>query len=127
MKSYLIDTSILIDFLRQKDKSTTLLQKLAVSRAYMSISIISHTELYAGKSVWTNEKAQLDLELLLSGLRILPLTEEISCHAGKLRASYNMNLIDALIASTAITHGLPLMTLNRKHFSPINELSLVDL
>lgn len=38
--------------------------------------------------------------------------------------SHSMQLGDALIAATALEHGLTVLTANTKHFSPISEPSI---
>jgi predicted nucleic acid-binding protein len=38
--------------------------------------------------------------------------------------SHSLQLADALIASTAITNGLPLLTGNDKHYSIIKEIEV---
>jgi len=40
---------------------------------------------------------------------------------------YRKKVPDILIAGTAMSHNLPLATLNRKHFERIKDLQLVDL
>lgn len=124
MKIYLIDTSILIDFLRRKDKKETLLYRLVDKKYTLFISIITHTELYAGKSVWEQTQARHELDLLFSGLTIVPLDEDISKRAGKIRAVHGNNLLDTIIAATAIEKRISLVTLNVKDFERITELSL---
>ena len=56
----------------------------------------------------------------MNGLVSLPITPEISSVMLQLMAKYclsnRLNLPDALIAATALHHGLPLYTLNRKDF-----------
>lgn len=120
----LLDTSVIIDFLRRKDKERSLLYSLAKKDYQIHLSIITHTELYAGKSVWENKKAAIELETLFSGMNLLLLDEEISKSAGKIKALYNIHLIDAIIAATAIYHELDLATLNLKDFQKIKGLKL---
>lgn len=48
----------------------------------------------------------------------------ISENAGKIRASYNVNLIDAVITATALTEKLPLATINTKDFEKIRGIRL---
>lgn len=124
MAKILLDTSIIIDFLKRKDKVKTLLFSLAQSDYPLYISIITHTELYAGKSIWENQKAQEELEALFSGIDILPLGTEISKKAGAVKAKYNLNLLDAIIAATTITHNLSLAALNLKDFQKIKAVNL---
>ncbi len=124
MAKILLDTSIIIDFLRRKDKGKTLLFSLSKNDDSLYISIITHTELYAGKSIWENQKAQEELEALFSGIDMLPLETEISKKAGEIKAKYNLNLLDAIIAATAITHNLSLATLNLKDFQKVRAVNL---
>lgn len=125
MKPVLIDTSILIDFLRASHKEKTPFMHLVEQGTELFVSIITHTELYAGKSVWEKPQARKELEILFSGIKILPITTSISTMAGKIRASYSTDLIDALIAATAIENGYSLATLNRKDFEKIEGIRLV--
>jgi predicted nucleic acid-binding protein len=43
----------------------------------------------------------------------------------KYALSHSVHVADALIAATAISHGLPLLTANFKHFSAIGGLEVV--
>jgi len=124
MKRVLLDTSVIIDFLRRKDKDKTLLFVLAQQEINLYISIITHTELYAGKSVWENKNAKEELETLFSGMKILPLEHNISQKAGEIKAKYNLNLLDAIVAATSILHSLELVTLNIKDFDKVKEINL---
>ncbi len=126
MIKILLDTSIIIDFLRRKDKENTLLYSI-VKRGYQPfVSIITHTELYAGKSVWENKRAQEELEALFSGIQLMPLESEISQKAGELKVKYNMNLLDAIIAATALVNKLEVFTLDTKDFEKIKEIKRID-
>jgi len=118
MKRLLLDTSVVIDFLRRADKKQTLLYKLSTEQC--ALSFITHTELFAGKSVWESKKAKEELDTLFSGLTILPFDVAISEKAGSLKAAYdNIDLLDCIIAATAFHHDMELATLNTKDFSPI--------
>lgn len=125
MKGILIDTSIIIDYLRQKDKSKTIQIQLEQSQAQLYTSIITHTECFSGKSVWERREAFQALQLYFSDIEILPLEEKISEKAGEIRSKTGKNLADAIIAATAVHHKLNLATLNRKDFEKIKGLHLV--
>lgn len=120
----LLDSSAIVDFLRVKDKNSTILQQLADKNYQLYISIITHTELYAGKRIWESTAAGKELELVLSGLEILNLDTTISKNAGKIRSEYDLKIADAIIASTAISHKLDLATLNVKDFEKIKGIKL---
>lgn len=124
MKKILVDTSVIIDYTRRQDKEKSLFVKLAYEKYGLYISIITHTELYAGKSVWEKREAQHALETLLSGLNIISMSEVISKKAGEIRAKQNIRFLDAIIAATAIANSLDLVTLNTKDFVGIKGLRL---
>lgn len=124
MKKVLVDTSVVIDFLRRKDKENSLFFTLVQHKYQLFLSIVTHTELYAGKSVWVKRKAQEELQTLFSGSELLPLREEVSKKAGEIKARYNSSLLDAIIAATAFVHRLPLVTLNEKDFDKIADITL---
>lgn len=126
MKKLLLDTSVIIDFLRRKEKEDTLLYKLSSEDLY--VSIVTHTELYSGKSVWEKNEARKELEALFSGITILPLLPVISKAAGKIKAyNHDRSLLDCIIASTALTQAIELVTLNTKDFETISELKLFQI
>lgn len=121
----LLDTSVIIDFLRRDNKPATWLYHLARSQSNLAASIITHTELYAGKSIWEKPKALQELRIIFSGLSLIPLTEVISETAGKYAATHHLNLIDGIIAATATVGNHNLATLNQKHFQKIPGLKLI--
>lgn len=119
----LLDTSIVIDFLRRKDKQKTLFYQVADEELY--VSIISHTELYAGRSVWEKKEAQAELEELFSGLVILPLETRISQKAGSFKMLHTeISLLDCIIGATAFIHKLEIATLNVKDFRKMEQIRL---
>ncbi|OGD84426.1 hypothetical protein A3B51_03485 [Candidatus Curtissbacteria bacterium RIFCSPLOWO2_01_FULL_41_18] len=126
MAKILLDTSVIIDFLRRKNKDKSTLFMLANGKNELFCSIITHTELYAGKSVWQSTKAKQEIEILFSGIKILALDEAISKLSGQLRSTYDMNLLDAIIAATAVNYSLELATLDLKDFKAIKGLKLVE-
>lgn len=123
MANLLVDTSIIIDYLRQIDKSQTILVNLE-GEFKVSISLITHTESYCGKSIWEKKSAKEILQKILSDIQTLPITEEISEKAGEIRARYETSITDAIVAATAIHHKLKLATLNLKDFEGIKSLKL---
>lgn len=122
----LLDSSLIIDFLRRQDKSSSWLYALSTTGYQLYASIITHTELHAGKSVWEKSEAREELMEIFSGIKLLRLTKDISEQAGQLRALYDTDLIDAIIAATAITQQLQLATLNQKHYTRIANLKLLS-
>lgn len=126
MSKVLLDTSVIIDFLRQKNKADTLLYKLAKSEN-LFVSIVTHTEIYAGKSVWEKKGAKQEVEDLFSGFTILPMITEISEIAGNLKAyNHDRSLLDCIIGATAKYHNLDLATFNSKDFKAMAGVKLLE-
>jgi len=121
-----LDTSILIDYYRKKEKSKTLFVKLSIKYSF-SISVITKMEILIGitethKDFWKS---------VFQKIEIIPLTEpETGIAADIVRNLTKQNKIigikDILIGSTAISKGLKLATLNKKDFNKIEGLELVE-
>lgn len=124
MSKVLIDTSIIIDAIRQKNIEQTIFYKLAENYEELSISILTHAESYAGKSVWESKKAMAALEVLFLKVEVLYPDINISRAAGKIQSEHSIGIVDSLIAATALAHSLPLATLNTKHFEKVKGLKL---
>lgn len=120
----LVDTSVIIDFLRQKDKTTTWLYSLSQQHQLFA-SIITHTELHAGRNIWKDPTAYSELSDIFSALKLIPLTKIVSHLAGQIRSTHDVSLIDAIIAATALSQKLPLATINQKHFNKIPHLKIL--
>ncbi len=126
MSKLLIDTSVIIDFLRRKDKKDTLLYQISGNDLY--ISIITHAELYSGKGVWEKQNVKEALENVLEEISIIPLNEKMSQKSGHLKAQYyNTSLFDCIIAATASSNDIKLVTFNTKDFKNIKGLTLFEL
>ncbi len=125
-KDLLLDTSVIIDFLRIGDKSESIFYNLISKDINLFSSILTHAELYSGRSVWEKRVAYEELGIIFEGVEIVGVTKKISMEAGKIRAKYDLDLIDSIIASTAIQLDLPLVSLNFKDFSKVEGLELLN-
>ena len=123
--SVLLDTSVVIDFLRAKNRNETKFYKLAEKGVNLYISILTYAELHAGKSVWESQKALNSLQKILSGLTVIYLSEVTAREAGRIRATYKLDLIDSIIAATALEKDISLATLNTKHFTKVTGLNVI--
>lgn len=114
----LIDTDVLIWMTRGHMGATTKLQKMVPWR----ISAVTYMELAKGCRN-KEELARIKKGLVLCQTDIVPLNVAISDLAMQLidayALSHSLQLGDALIAATALEHGLTVLTANSKHFSPI--------
>lgn len=66
------------------------------------------------------------LEIAFDRMRVLPLDEHVEQRAIELRQQKNMALGDAVIAATALVHGLKLVTRNVADFEHITGLELLN-
>ncbi|MBU4210927.1 PIN domain-containing protein [Patescibacteria group bacterium] len=126
-KKLLVDSSIVIDYLRKGCTKKTVFYRL--TRKYkMYVSFLIYAELFAGKSVWKKKEARNELEKILSGMTILFFDNiSIAIEAGRIRAEHGLDLVDSVIASVAKKEKMVLATLNSKHFKKVKGLKLVDL
>ncbi len=110
----LIDTNIVIEFLRGSLNAAAWFDALDERPAISAISVL---ELYAGVRSQRDER---DIVAVRQQLSCLPIGEEIAEDAGSFmrhfHKSHGIDIPDAIIAATAEHHGLRLATLNVKHF-----------
>jgi hypothetical protein len=119
----LVDTDVLIWYMRGNAKALRAIEALDE----FSISVVAYIELVQG----LRNKAELNnLRNFLQSrtVPVLQVTETISATAMFLveqhHFSHSLGFSDAIIAATAMSHGLPLMTANAKHYRIIQNLIL---
>lgn len=122
--SYLLDTSVIIDYLRLQEKEKTVLFQLSALQTHLFISVLTYAELFAGTKVWESKQTMLSLESVLSGLTVLPLNLPTARLGGKIRSLYKIDIVDSMIAATALLNDLTLSTSNFKDFKKIDGLML---
>jgi len=122
MPQYLFDTDVIIDYLRGVDQAVKFFETFDSG---FTTSAVTVAELYTGVK---GNAEQHDLAFFLSLFTVFPLTEEIAIEAGSMRRTYfkshGMGLADAMIAATAKAHELTLISLNSRHFSMLDNLSV---
>lgn len=120
MSRLLIDTDVLIDFLRGLEQAKDFIASLP-EQAY--VSAITVAELHVGVR---NGKERAVLTEFLDTLDTIALDAETAANGGLLRRDYGkshgVGLNDALIAATAINKRLQLVTLNEKHCPMVKNL-----
>jgi len=121
--SYLLDTCILVDFLRGNKSIYDIL--VGNKDVNLSMSTITMMELVLGAF---NKKEVLYIQKAFSNINIVYINEEISKLGQKLLINYNKshNLLidDALIAATSLVTKLELMTYNKADFQYIPNIKL---
>lgn len=113
MADLLVDTDIFVDHLRGS-------RRFRPGDQVVWYSVVTRAELFAGRG--TDEGP---VGRLLAPFRELPVDREIAERAGRLRRDLSVPMADALIAATAVEHGLGLVTRNVRDFDRVPSLVLV--
>ncbi|MCS7265546.1 MAG: type II toxin-antitoxin system VapC family toxin [Armatimonadetes bacterium] len=110
-----LDSDVLIDHLRGYRKYVGYISRYERGELKGYVSTITVAELLAAKR--TREIAERrKVEKLLSLFTIVPVDISIATLAGELRRDYGLNLPDAIVAATAMSLGLVLVTRNIRHY-----------
>lgn len=131
MNGYLIDTSVIINFLRDKGSTIETINNL---EGELNSSYICLAELYEGVSrVMEKEKAEKAVLDFFSGLNfVYGIDKEIAKRFGQIRADLKIKGeiiedLDILLAATCLANNLILITANLKHFSRIDKLEVLPI
>lgn len=114
MADLLVDTDVCIDHLTGR-------ARLSGRRSRLGYSVITRAELRAGVSS-AGEGEQV--RRLLAALTEYPVDRQIAEEAGRIRSEVGIRLPDALIAATALVHGLTVDTRNLSDFQRVPGLRL---
>lgn len=116
----LLDTNVLIDHMRNRDVAVAFVTALPRKP---SASVLTLAELMAGARNRNEERA---IGAMQGWVHFLDVDAAIASRAGQLikhfQKSNGLDDFDAVIAATAEHHGLPLATLNVKHFPMFRKL-----
>ena len=89
-----------------------------------AVSAVSYVEVLGYHRLTEQERQHF--ETFFAAAPVLPLSQDVLEQAVKLRQLRKMTLGDALIAGTALVHGLTLVTRNADDFNWIAGLSLLN-
>jgi predicted nucleic acid-binding protein len=119
-ESFLLDTDVLVDFLRGYTKAVAFVNAQS-SRIILSSIVVA--ELYAGVK---GDEEQAALDNFVSLFRIVPVGADIAKAGGLYKRDYGkshgVGLADAILAATAETENAVLKTLNTKHYPMLQGL-----
>lgn len=121
-----VDTSILIDYLRGGNKWEDVVREVKVEGEFF-LPTIAIFELFAGESTRKPQTQKKILDII-DFFQKIELTEEIAKKAGELYRDIRKDLQspDYIVAASALRIGGSVVTLNRKHFEQIPGLSLFE-
>ncbi|MCL2270623.1 MAG: type II toxin-antitoxin system VapC family toxin [Treponema sp.] len=121
--NYLLDTCILIDYLRGEPSVHNLLVKN--SKIKLSMSTITMMELIIGafnkREIYYIQKAFKEIDIIYIDNDISEIAENLIIKYSK---SHNLQINDALIAATSIKMDIELLTFNVSDYKFIPEIKL---
>lgn len=121
---YLADTNTIIDLVVGRLPAagiSWLEQQLA--RQTVAISVVTRIELLT-KTEPAAEYATM--QSFVQSVAVLPLDEPVTEHTIRLRQQHRVKLPDAIIAATALAHGLTLITRNVSDFQALTGLAVLN-
>jgi tRNA(fMet)-specific endonuclease VapC len=129
MRSSLLDTSILIAFLRGEEDVVSKVEAYLEEFDLLSLSIITYYEILRGLKYIENEKKLRGFEQLMDKSEIITLAREVMDRASEIYAELKRRgeLIedaDILIAASCLVKGMVLVTDNEEHFRRIEKLEV---
>lgn len=130
MKKIFVDSNYVIDYLRGRNYTKPLIEKISGKEIEAYISAATLFELYVGALLSNNpEKKFEDIEALLGWFQVVDINKEIMHITAKIYVSLRkkgsmIELQDIFIAASSIAMGLPLLTNNKKHFERIANLEV---
>jgi predicted nucleic acid-binding protein len=110
--SCLLDTDVCIDFLRKREYAKILLRKW-LARGLLSVSAVTHLEIYAGMRKGEESATGAFLDLLVT----IPVDETIAGSAGNIIShlkskGVTISSLDSIVAASALSLNVPLITNN---------------
>jgi tRNA(fMet)-specific endonuclease VapC len=130
---YLLDTNICVHFLRGEHRLNEKLAAIGLAQCFVSEITIAELLFGAANSAptWQARQHQQVAEFReLFAEQVLPIAPALEIFADQKaalrRSGRPIDDFDILIASTAVAHGLTLVTRNTRHFAALANLSLAN-
>ena len=120
---YLIDTNAIIDYLGRKLPSSGMDFLDVTIDSKPNVSVITKLEILGFNAPETHYQILVDF---INDVNILELTDATIDICIELRKKYKIRLPDAIIAATALTNDLILITRNISDFKNISGLEIID-
>ena len=118
-----IDTDVLVWYMKGNERA----YKIIGDSKNFFISVVTYIELVQGMRN-KNELNHLRRALHAWGTKILYISEEISIKAmffvEQHYLSHSIQMADALIGATAISHGFPILTGNDKQYKILKDIQI---
>lgn len=122
-----LDTSVLIDYFRKKNKEKTFLYMLSSTYKRFAVSIITKFEILIG----SNESQQAFWDDFFERVEVVNYTDQanqkaIEIHKKLKNTGQMIGFADLLIGATALAKGMKIATLNKSHFTRVDGLVVLS-
>ena len=118
--SCILDTDIVIDFLRRRDYARKLLESWA-GEGLLAISTLTQLEIYQGMKGGEERATNVFLDGLVSVAVDVPIARQAGRIIGEFHSKgVTVGTGDAIIAATALQVSAPLLTNNVEHYAFTN-------
>lgn len=124
MNSIIIDTNIIIYYLAGNKKWVNIINKLLDQKCKLYISVITEMELFAWPTLNVNEQDKINA--ILDSVDIINIDSKLARIAGFLRQQIKSRTADSLVAATAKSLDLPLLTNNVKDFKKFKGIYVIS-
>lgn len=129
--SVLLDTSVIIDFLRGKAEVVDSVKQIPQNEA-IYVTAISIFELFIGIFKKGLVKEESDIRLFLSQLNIIDLDSRSAEESAKVlsllqKGGHTVNSLDTLITGTAIANGVNSILTEDKDFKEIEKVTNIKV
>ena len=123
MGEYLIDTNIVSDYFSRNLSEKGFQFMDAVINDVPILSVITQIELLCWK---TETQEEEKIKEFIADSNVIELSNPIILECVKIRRNFRVKTPDAIIAATALTHKLTLITNNEKDFKSVEGLRLLN-
>jgi tRNA(fMet)-specific endonuclease VapC len=125
----LVDTNIVSYLYRRDFRAKDYRQHLAGKPLYVSFMTVGELYKWPYERSWTELQRQ-KLVAFIQNFHVLPYDDALAWTWAKLVAQTcrgrPMSFEDSWIAATALRHGLPIVTHNRRHFDQVPGLTIIS-
>ena len=122
-KRFLVDTDVIIEYLRGREQAVEYLESL---EGMLYVSVVTVAELYSG----VRDNEQEELEQFLNAFDVVAVEIALARSAGLCRKNYQpahgTGLADAIVAMSAKALGATLVTFNRRHYPMVDDVVSYD-
>jgi predicted nucleic acid-binding protein len=115
---FLLDTNVVIGLLSGDTSCTALIQSANCDLVDMAVSQITRMELLGFAGMGSADEQTL--QNLLAAVHVILLDEAIESHTIALRRQHKIKLPDAIIAATAASRGLVLLSMDKALYKIAN-------